>query len=46
MPSHAGHIENNSAADDIDQMIDAAHAAGFDVICATVIFTDPDEDRS
>lgn len=44
MPSHVGNIENKSEADDIDQMIDAAHAAGFDVICATVIFTGDEED--
>ena len=32
-PSHVGH-----SAADIDQMILAAHTAGFDAICASVIF--------
>lgn len=42
MPSHVSNIENDSEEDDIDQMIDVAHAAGFDVICAAVIFTGPE----
>lgn len=37
MPSHVTGIANGSSQDDIDQMIDAAHSGGFDVICATVI---------
>jgi len=37
MPSHVGDISNGRAADDIDQMIDVAHGAGFDVICASVL---------
>lgn len=41
MPSHVSHIESGAEEDDIDLMIDAAHAAGFDVICASVIFTGP-----
>jgi hypothetical protein len=47
MPSHVTGIANGTSQDDIDQMIDAAHSAGFDVICATVIFTGEDgEDRT
>ena len=38
MPSHVSYIENGDEGDDIDQMIDVAHSAGFDVICATVSF--------
>jgi hypothetical protein len=43
MPSHVSHIENEDEGDDddIDQMIDVAHSAGFDVICATVSFAAP-----
>lgn len=37
MPSHVSGIGNPGAPDDIDQMIDAAHGAGFDTICATVM---------
>ena len=36
MPSH---VTDKSAVNDIDEMIDAAHSAGFDAICATVIIT-------
>lgn len=47
MPSHVTGIASKQSPDDIDQMIDAAHSAGFDVICATVVFTgDEGEDRS
>jgi len=46
MPSHVGGIRNKGDADDIDQMIDVAHAAGFDVICITVIFTEPREETA
>jgi len=44
MPSHVSDIGNDTESDDIDQMIDAAHGAGFDVICAAVIFTGSDEE--
>ncbi|KVQ92659.1 hypothetical protein [Burkholderia ubonensis] len=48
MPSHAyGRtygIKNGNGPDDLDQMIDAAHGAGFDVVCATIIFTGETED--
>ncbi|WP_439890043.1 hypothetical protein ACS7SF_12280 [Ralstonia sp. 25C] len=44
MPSHVTGITNKQSSDDVDQMIDAAHRAGFDVICATVIFTGEDEE--
>jgi len=42
MPSHISDIadERHGNVDDIDQMIEAAHGAGFDIICATVLFTD------
>jgi hypothetical protein len=49
MPSHVGDIHNDEAlcgGDDIDQMFDAAHEGGFDIICVSVHFVDPDEDRS
>lgn len=47
MPSHIGDIENDRETDDIDQMIDAAHGAGFDIVCASVIFSGPGgEDRT
>ena len=48
MPSHVSNIENNDdEEDDIDQMINAAHAAGLDAICATVIFAAREpEDRT
>lgn len=48
MPSHVSGIMNGKGQDDdIDQMIDIAHSAGFDVICATVIFTGEEgEDRT
>ena len=48
MPSHVSGIENDEdEEDDIDQMIDAAHSAGFDTICVSVILTGPDaEDRT
>jgi hypothetical protein len=35
----SGHIDNVGKKDDIDQIIDAAHGAGFDIICAMIIFT-------
>jgi hypothetical protein len=39
------HVSNSD--DDIDEMIEAAHQAGFDAICATVVFTGDDpEDRT
>lgn len=48
MPSHAyGRtygIKNSNGPDDIDQMIDAAHGAGFDAVCATIIITGETED--
>jgi hypothetical protein len=44
MPSHVEDIGNASQKDDIDQIIDAAHGAGFDVICATVILKGADGD--
>ena len=37
MPSHVTSIRNTGAPTDIEQMIDAAHGAGFDAICASVI---------
>lgn len=37
MPSHISGITNPDAPDDIDQMIDAAHGAGFDIICAAIL---------
>jgi hypothetical protein len=41
-PSHV-----SDSDDDVEEMIDAAHEAGFDAICATVIFTGDDpEDRT
>jgi hypothetical protein len=41
-PSHVSDSE-----DDLDEMIEAAHSAGFDAICATVIFTESEpEDRA
>ncbi len=40
MPSHISGIDDGSyGADDLDQMIEQGHGAGFDVICASVIFT-------
>ena len=39
MPSHISDIANKSGPDDITQIIDAAHSAGFDVICASVVFS-------
>ena len=44
LPSHVGDIETDSDEDDIDQIIDLAHSAGFDAICATVILTGADEE--
>ncbi len=44
MPSHVVHVDNDVDADDIDQIIDAAHGAGFDAVCASVIFTGARED--
>jgi hypothetical protein len=38
MPSHVSGSES-----DVDEMIEAAHGAGFDVICATVVFTGDDQ---
>ena len=44
MPSH---VTDQTADDDIDEMIDAAHSAGFDAVDATVIITGSDlDDRS
>ena len=40
MPSHTGDIfDKRHTVDDIDQMIDAAHRGGFDVVSASVIFS-------
>nr|WP_295470103.1 hypothetical protein [Mesorhizobium sp.] len=44
MPSHVSHISNAGRPDDIDEMIDISHAAGFDIICVSVHFMG-DEDR-
>ncbi|WP_182180644.1 hypothetical protein [Methylobacterium radiotolerans] len=41
MPSHVAAGDHG----DIEQMIDAAHSAGFDVICATILFTWGDGDN-
>ena len=38
MPSHVRDIESRRGADDIDLMIEAAHGAGFDAICASVSY--------
>ena len=47
MPSHVADIGSSKSGDDIDEMIDVAHRAGFDIICATVIFTgENEEDRT
>lgn len=43
-PSHVGGIESDNEDDDIDQMIDVGHSAGFDVICAAVLITGPKGD--
>lgn len=43
MPSHLTDIFNQGQLDDIDEMIAAAHSGGFDIICATVIFTGDEE---
>jgi hypothetical protein len=40
LPSH---VEGSD--DDVDKMIDAAHGARFDAICASVIFTDPQPEK-
>lgn len=46
MPSHVSGIGNgNGKPDDIDQIIDAAHGAGFDVICAAIVFTDGNQNE-
>lgn len=36
MPSHVRGIQAVGGGDDIDEMIDAAHSSGFDVVCAAV----------
>jgi hypothetical protein len=48
MPSHVDPVKDESDIDaDIDEIISAAHGAGFDAICASVIFTGArEEDRS
>lgn len=47
MPSHVEYISaKNGIDDDIDQMIEAAHGAGFDIICASVLFDDSNDIRS
>lgn len=39
MPSHTGDIKDKRhTVDDIDQMIDAAHRGGFDIIVASIVF--------
>ncbi|MER8929179.1 hypothetical protein [Mesorhizobium sp. M0767] len=38
MPSHARGIQAVGGGDDIDEMIHAAHGAGFDIVCAAVAF--------
>lgn len=38
MPSHTSDIGVTKGKDDIDQIIDAAHGAGFDLICASVAY--------
>lgn len=41
MPSHVTDIDApNNNLDDIDQMIEAGQSAGFDVVCANVIYAD------
>ena len=44
MPSHVTDIvDDRHKIDDIDQMIEAANGAGFDIICATVLFVGTDD---
>ena len=38
MPSHVSGVKAKGLPDDLDQMIDAAHSAGFDIVCAAVLF--------
>lgn len=46
MPSHVGDIKDKAQlTDDIDQIIEEAHGAGFDAICATVLLDEDDRSR-
>lgn len=46
MPSHVGDIKiKGQHGDDIDQIIEEAHSAGFDAICATVLLDDDDRSK-
>lgn len=39
MPSHVTGILNSGKPDDVDEMVEAAHGAGFDAICVSVILS-------